>query len=96
MSIKPIFSKIGPFFKSDSKKISSWIKENTQTLSNMINENPNLQWKDIPIDETKDKTEKLIKDGFFQTVVEHQIKGKKDRAVISFEDIIIEISEEYI
>ncbi|MEF8847661.1 MAG: valine--tRNA ligase [Candidatus Thermoplasmatota archaeon] len=89
--IKPSYSKIGPIFKSDSKKITEWIKNNRDTIRKKLEEKSDLRLEEIPLQITDGKKENLLKDGFIKIKKETQLKGKKDREIIRFEDFFIEV-----
>jgi len=46
--IKPVYSKIGPLFKNESKKINQWIIEHQDELIKKIEEKGDIKWLDIP------------------------------------------------
>ena len=75
IAIAPIYSKIGPLFKKESKKIIKWINENQDELIKKINENGDIDWVDIPHTGSK-KSKGLIKEGYINVIREAVIKGK--------------------
>ena len=92
VDIKPIYSKIGPNFKKDSKKINKWISENKEKLIEMIKENNDISWNDLPLNIKNN--EKLIKDGYIKPLKDNQVKGHSDHNIIGFDEFYIEIVEE--
>ncbi|MCK5636009.1 MAG: hypothetical protein KAH91_01205, partial [Thermoplasmatales archaeon] len=75
IAIAPIYSKIGPLFKKESKKIIKWINENQDELIKKINENGDIYWSDIPHAGSK-KSKGLVKEGYIEVIREAAIEGK--------------------
>ncbi|UCH71816.1 MAG: valine--tRNA ligase [Thermoplasmatales archaeon] len=95
-NVVPVHSKIGPLFKKESKKITKWISENQNELIKKIDRDGDISWSDIPIKISKTSEEKLIKNGYIQVKKEVQIKGKKDRIILNFDDFYMEVSRDII
>ena len=96
VEVKPAYSKLGPLFKKDSKNIVKAIERKKQEIIRKIEDNGDVTWSDISIDNTQNPNEKLMKNGYINVKKETQVKGKSDRAIIKFDDIYIEVSEELI
>ncbi len=96
VEIKPVHSKIGPLFKKDSGKINKWISENQDELIKKLSKHKDIKWSDLPLNETKKNNEKLVENGYIKIKQESQVKGKKDHAVLRFDEFYIEIPEEMI
>jgi len=94
-AIKPVYSKIGPFFKKDSKKINEWITEHQKELIKKIEKEGDIKWSDIPTLETIVPDEHLIKNGYLVLKKETTLKGKKDRIILKLDDFYIEASSRY-
>jgi len=90
-AITPIYSKIGPLFKKESKKINKWIKEHQNELIKKIKNKGDIRWSDIPIIESKTPDETLLENNYIQIKKETRVKGKKDRAILQFDDFYIEV-----
>jgi valyl-tRNA synthetase len=95
-AIIPVHAKIGPLFKKESKNIVKWIEKNKDELIRKIQKNGDIKWSDIAVADAKDPDECLIKNGYIQLKKESQIKGKKGRAVVQFDDFYIEVPEDMI
>lgn len=94
--LAPVYSKIGPLFKNESKKINQWIKEHQDELIKKIEENGDIRWSDMPIINPEKTEEMLVKNGFIQVKKETKAKGKKNRSILKFDDFYIEISGDII
>jgi len=73
--IAPVYSKIGPLFKKESKKVIEWIKGNQEELINKYNENGDIYWSDIPPAGSK-KSKGLEKEGYINVIRELAIEAK--------------------
>jgi len=93
-AIAPVYSKIGPMFKKDSKKINDWIAEHQKELIKKIEEKGDVTWLDVPAADKK-SDENLVKNGYLEVKKETMLKGKKDRAILKFDDFYIEVSGRY-
>jgi len=90
--IIPVYSKIGPLFKNESKKINQWIIEHQEELIKKIEENGDVKLLDIPFVSHEKPEEMLIKNGFIQVKKETIVKGMKNRSILMFDDFYLEIS----
>jgi len=90
--IAPVYSKIGPLFKNESKKINQWIKEHQDELIKKIEDNGDIKWSDISPANSEKPEEMLVENGFIQVKKETKVKGKKDRSILKFDDFYLEIS----
>jgi valyl-tRNA synthetase len=93
-AVTPVYSKIGPMFKKDSKKINDWIAEHQKELIKKIEEKGDVTWSDISAADRK-SDEHLIKEGYIELKKETMLKGKKDRIVLKIDDFYIEVSNKY-
>ena len=92
IDVIPVYSKIGPTFKADAKKLVSWIKKNQNDVIGLIEKNGDIQFSEIPGIALKDK-KSLLKEGFIQVKKEIKVKGKKDSSVLSFDNFYLEVDE---
>jgi len=90
--IIPVYSKIGPTFKQDGKKLVDWISKNQDEIIKKIEEKKDLQIFDIPILKSSLK-QGLIKDGYIKIEKDFKVKGKKDSTIISFDNYYLEFKE---
>ncbi len=93
VEIKPVYSKIGPSFKQDSKKIIGWIQKNKKESIKLIEEKGDIFLVDIPNIESDD-TSGLLKNGFI--TVEKDVLSKKNQNlhILPFDDFYIELEVE--
>ncbi|MDH7507733.1 MAG: class I tRNA ligase family protein, partial [Candidatus Thermoplasmatota archaeon] len=89
IKITPVYSKIGPTFKQDGKKIINWISKNHDEIIKKIEKDGDIKVTEIP-GFTSNFKEGLIKQGFVQIKKDFKLKGKKDSIIISFEDFYLE------
>jgi len=88
--IVPVYSKIGPTFKNDGKKLVNWIKKSQKDVVSRIEKDGDILISDIPAIKNGDK-KGLLKEGFIQIKKEIKVKGKKDSSILSFDDFYLEI-----
>jgi hypothetical protein len=89
-AIKPVYSKIGPVFKKDGKKMINWINDNKDEIISLIEEKGDIEISDIPVIQSELK-EMLIKDGYIQVQKQYTVKGKKDSLIVTFENLFLEL-----
>jgi valyl-tRNA synthetase len=89
VSVEPVYSKLGPLLKTDSKKIVNWIKENQDKIVKKIEEKGDISLSDIPT-VNSDIKDGLIKGGYFQIKKETRVKGK-DSTILPFENFYLEL-----
>ncbi len=89
-SISPIYSKIGPTFKQDSKKLVDWISKNKKEIIKKIEEKGDIKISEIPMLKTG-LNQGLVKDGYIQIIKDTKVKGKKDSTVLSFDGFYLEL-----
>jgi len=75
IAISPVYSKIGPLFKKESKKIIEWIKEKQERLIKKYTKNGDIYWSDIPPAGLK-KSKGLEKEGYITVIRELAIVAK--------------------
>jgi len=93
IAITPVYSKVGPLFKKESKKIIKWINEHQEDLIKKINENGDISWADIPYAGSK-KSKGLIEDGYINIIREPAIKGKDGvKLQRLYDDVYIKLDE---
>lgn len=90
--VEPVFAKLGPAFKTDSQKISQWIKAHQQELIQKIEQGTDVLISEIP-SVTTGKKESLIKGGYIQTKQEIGVKGKKGSTILSFDGFYLELQK---
>jgi len=88
--VVPVFSKIGPTFKKDGKKLIKWINENQNEIIKKIEKKGDVLFLDIPVISSNEK-KGLLKEGYIQIIKEVKVKGKKDSTVLSFDDFYLEL-----
>ncbi|MBN1280652.1 MAG: valine--tRNA ligase [Candidatus Thermoplasmatota archaeon] len=89
-AVEPVFSKLGPAFKTDSSTIARWIKENQEKCITIIESKGDLTLSEIPGVAAK-KKEGLLKAGYLQVKRDAGLKGKKDSTVLSFDGFYLEL-----
>jgi valyl-tRNA synthetase len=90
VSVDPVHSKIGPLFKTDSKKIVKWIKDNQNEIVKKIEDKGDLFFSDISVVKT-DVKDGLIKSGYVQIKKETRVKGKADSKILPFDKFYLEL-----
>jgi valyl-tRNA synthetase len=88
--IIPVYSKIGPAFKEDGKKIIQWLNKKQEEIIKKIEKDGDIKISDIPKIKSNQKFE-LIKEGYIKTEKEVHIKGKKDSTILSFDGFYLEL-----
>jgi valyl-tRNA synthetase len=91
--IIPVYSKIGPLYKNQSKEIIDWMKKNQEELIRKIKNNKDIKWSDIKIIK-KPNDEKLLENNFIKIKKETHVKGKKDTNIIKLNDYYLEQVDE--
>jgi valyl-tRNA synthetase len=89
-AVEPVFAKLGPVFKTDSNKISHWIKEHQEELIKTIDSRGDMLISEIPGVKVV-KKEGLLKAGYIQVKREPGLKGKKGSTILSFDGFYVEI-----
>lgn len=89
-AVEPVFAKLGPAFKTDSQKISQWIKAHQKGLIQKIEQGKDVLLSEIP-GVTAGKKEGLLKGGYIQTKQEIGVKGKKGSTILSFDGFYLEL-----
>lgn len=90
--VLPVYSKIGPIFKKDGKKLIKWIDENQDEIINSIEEKGDVLISDISILNSSEK-KGLLKEGYIKIKKEIKVKGKKESTILSFNGFYLEIEE---
>jgi len=88
--VVPVYSKIGPTFKKDGKKLVKWINESQDEIIKKIEKKGDVILSDIPVLDSKQK-EGLLKEGYIKVEKDIKVKGKKDSTILSFDDFYLEI-----
>ncbi len=88
--IVPVYSKIGPTFKKDGKKLVQWINENQNEIIKKIEKKGDFKISDIPVFSSKEK-QGLLKEGYIKVEKETKVKGKKDSTILSFDNFYLEL-----
>ena len=89
--IIPVYSKIGPTFKNDGKKIVKWINDNQNEIISKIMSHGDVKLSEIPVIKTN-KDEDLLKNGYIKVEKEVHVKGR-DSVIISFNGFYLELKE---
>jgi valyl-tRNA synthetase len=89
-AVEPVFAKLGPAFKTDSNKISHWIKEHQEELIKTIDSKGDMLISEIPGVKVGTK-EGLLKAGYVQVKREPGLKGKKGSTILSFDGFYVEL-----
>ena len=89
VKIIPVYSKIGPTFKQDGKKIIDWINQNQEEIIKKIEKKGDILFSEIPVLKS-DKKQGLLKEGYLQIKKDIKVKGKKDSNIISFDNFYLE------
>ncbi|RLF52921.1 MAG: valine--tRNA ligase [Thermoplasmata archaeon] len=89
--IIPVYSKIGPTFKNDGKKIVKWINDNQNEIISKIMSYGDVKLSEIPVIKTN-KDEDLLKNGYIKVEKEVHVKGR-DSVIISFNGFYLELKE---
>jgi valyl-tRNA synthetase len=92
-TIDPVYAKLGPLLKAQSKTVTDWIKTHQNDLITHLEKHGDLTFKDLPDATVPTPNESLIKNGFLTLKKEIQIKGKKGSTILHFDDIYVEIKK---
>ena len=93
VKVKPVYSKIGPTFKKDGKKLVQWINENQKDIIKKIEKKGDILVSDIPVIDSSQK-KGLIKEGYLEFKKDVTVKGKKDSNVLFFDKFYVEVKAE--
>ena len=88
--VTPVYSKLGPLFKNESKKINQWIDSNQDTIIKKIEKDGEIFFSNIP-DASTDIKEGLVKGGYLTVKKETRVKGKKDSKILPFDSFYLEL-----
>ncbi len=93
VEIKPVYAKIGPSFKQDSKKIIAWLEKNKEKATKLIEEKGDIMLSDIFNVESDDNVG-LLKNGYL--TVEKDVLSKKNQNlhILPFTDFYLEMEVE--
>ena len=90
--IEPIYAKIGPAFRTESQKLSQWIKDHQTQLIKKIEDGEKVLTSEIP-GLTISKKEDLLQAGYITVKRSVGLRGKKGSRIISFPGFYVEIRE---
>jgi valyl-tRNA synthetase len=90
VAVEPVYAKLGPAFRTNSQKISQWIKEHQDEIIKKIEAKGDILSSEIPGIKTV-KKEGLLKAGYIQLKKETGIKGKKGSTILSFDGFYLEL-----
>lgn len=93
VSVSPVYSKLGPKFTNESKKITKWVQDKQAEIIKKIEEVGDIFISDIPSVQSSFK-EGLLKNGYIQVKKETVVKGKKNCIILPFDGFYLEIQEE--
>ena len=88
--IIPVYSKIGPKFKEDGKKIIQWLNNKQDEIIKKIEKDGDIKISDIP-DINSNQKSGLVKEGYIKIEKEVHVKGKKDSTILSFDGFYLEL-----
>ncbi len=92
--IIPAYAILGPLLKQHAKTIINYIKNNQDDLKTIIEETGDLTWDAFPKMPVDNPSESLLKNNLVTVKKELQIIGKKDKSIIQFDNMYLEISSE--
>ena len=90
IAVEPVYAKLGPAFRTDSQKISQWIKEHQEIIIKAIENKGDILTSEIPGIKVV-KKEGLLKAGYIQVKREAGLKGKKGSTILSFDGFYVEL-----
>ena len=93
VSVSPVYSKLGPKFTNESKKITKWVQDKQAEIIKKIEEVGDIFISDIPSVQSSFK-EGLLKNGYIHVKKETVVKGKKNCIILPFDGFYLEIQEE--
>ena len=93
VSVSPVYSKLGPKFTNESKKITKWVQDKQAEIIKKIEEVGDIFISDIPSVQSSFK-EGLLKNGYIHVKKETVVKGKKNCTILPFDGFYLEIQEE--
>ena len=88
--IIPVYSKIGPTFKEEGKKIIQWLNKKQDEIIKKIEKDGDIKISDIP-DISSNQKSGLVNEGYIQIKKEIYVKGKKDSTILSFDGFYLEL-----
>ncbi len=88
----PVYSKIGPTFKTDGKKLAEWINEKQDEIIKKIEKKGDITISEIPVLKSG-KKEGLLKEGYIQIKKDIKVKGKKDSTILTFDGFYLELKQ---
>jgi valyl-tRNA synthetase len=89
-AVEPVYAKLGPAFKTESKTIAQWIKDHQEEIIKKIDSKGDILLSEIPGLHVK-KKEGLLKAGYIQVKREAGLKGKKGSTILSFDGFYVEL-----
>ena len=93
VSVSPVYSKLGPKFTNESKKITKWVQDKQAEIIKKIEEVGDIFISDIPSVQSSFK-EGLLKNGYIHVKKETVVKGKKNCIILPFDGFYLELQEE--
>ena len=93
IAVEPVFSKLGPAFKTETPQIIKWIKDHQEEIISKIDNNGDVFLSDIP-SINEEKNEGLLHSGYIQVKRGASLKGKKGSRILSFDGFYVEIQIE--
>ncbi len=93
VSVSPVYSKLGPKFTNEGKKITKWVQDKQAEIIKKIEEVGDIFISDIPSVQSSFK-EGLLKNDYIQVKKETVVKGKKNCIILPFDGFYLEIQEE--
>ena len=93
VSVSPVYSKLGPKFTNEGKKITKWVQDKQAEIIKKIEEVGDIFISDIPSVQSSFK-EGLLKNGYIHVKKETVVKGKKNCIILPFDGFYLEIQEE--
>jgi valyl-tRNA synthetase len=90
VSIEPVYAKIGPAFRTDSQKISQWIKDYQDQIIKKIETGKDIFTSEIP-GISVPKKQGLLDAGYITVKRTIGVRGKKGSTILSFHGFYIEL-----
>jgi valyl-tRNA synthetase len=90
--VEPVYAKIGPAFRTESQKLSQWIKDNQTQIIHKIEVGEKVLTSEIS-GLTVAKKQDLLQAGYITVKRSVGLRGKKDSSIVSFAGFYVEIRE---
>jgi len=91
--ITPIYAKLGPRFKKDSKAIITWLESHQDSLKKLLKKQNDITWKDIPPAHLNDP-ESLIQNNYIKIEKTLSLEHNTNITVIKLENYYLDVKGE--